>query len=210
VSFLDLSKKEVHVKIVYYGPGRGGKTTNLVYVHEAMAESVRGQMVSIDTKQDRTLFFDFLPLSLGKVFGFDIRIQLFTVPGQVMYNATRKLVLKGVDGVAFIADSQRNQREKNIESLENLRENLAEMGADLRTMPFVLQYNKRDLEQSGIPLLTFDEMEQDMNGLYRVPSFMGSAVTGEGVFETLREISKATVKAVSLKLMPSISSRSRG
>lgn len=210
MSFLDLSKKEVHVKIVYYGPGRGGKTTNLVYVHEAMAESVRGQMVSIDTKQDRTLFFDFLPLSLGKVFGFDIRIQLFTVPGQVMYNATRKLVLKGVDGVAFIADSQRNQREKNIESLENLRENLAEMGADLRTMPFVLQYNKRDLEQSGIPLLTFEEMEQDMNGLYRVPSFMGSAVTGEGVFETLREISKATVKAVSLKLMPSISSRSRG
>jgi len=209
VSFLDLSKKEVHVKIVYYGPGRGGKTTNLIYIHEAMTEAVRGQMVSIDTKQDRTLFFDFLPLSLGKVFGFDIRIQLFTVPGQVIYNATRKLVLKGVDGVAFIADSQRTQREKNIESLENLRENLTEMGVDLRSIPFVLQYNKRDLEQSGIPLLTREEMDEDMNQLYQVPSFMGSALTGEGVFETLREISKSTVKAVTRKLMPTLSSTTR-
>ncbi len=208
MSFLDLSKKEVHVKIVYYGPGRGGKTTNLIHIHEAMTDSVRGQMVSIDTKQDRTLFFDFLPLSLGKIFGFDIRIQLFTVPGQVMYNATRKLVLKGVDGVAFVADSQRTQREKNIESLENLSANIQEMGLDIKELPLVLQYNKCDLAEAGIPLLTPEEMNQDMNPDLSLPWFVGSAVTGEGVFEALREISKSTVKTVTRKLMPSLASRS--
>jgi signal recognition particle receptor subunit beta len=207
VSFLDLSKKEVHVKVVYYGPGRGGKTTNLLHIHEAMTDNVRGQMVSIDTKQDRTLFFDFLPLSLGKIFGFDIRIQLFTVPGQVMYNATRKLVLKGVDGICFVADSQRTQREKNIESLENLKENLAEMGIDIHNLPIVLFYNKRDLDQSGVPLLTVEEMQEDMNTVYNAPHYTGSAISGEGVFEALREISKTTVKTVARKLMPSLSGK---
>jgi signal recognition particle receptor subunit beta len=207
VSFLDLSRREVHVKIVYYGPGRGGKTTNLLHIHEVMTDAVRGQMVSIDTKQDRTLFFDFLPLSLGKIFDFDIRIQLFTVPGQVIYNATRKLVLKGVDGIAFIADSQVNQKEKNIESLENLRDNLAEMGIDIKALPLVLQYNKRDLASSGTPLLSVAEMDKDLNSLYGAPSFAASAVTGEGVFETLRDISKVTVKTVARKLMPTLTAR---
>jgi len=207
VSFLDLSRREVHVKIVYYGPGRGGKTTNLLYIHEAMADAVRGQMVSIDTKQDRTLFFDFLPLSLGKIFDFDIRIQLFTVPGQVIYNATRKLVLKGVDGLVFVADSQKTQREKNIESLDNLRDNLAEIGLGIQEIPLVLQYNKRDLASSGVPLLSVEEMEKDLNSHYGVPSFAGSAVSGEGVFETLRDISKLTVKAVARKLMPTLTAK---
>ena len=209
MSFLDLSKKEVHVKIVYYGPGRGGKTTNLIHVHEAMTDAVRGQMVSIDTKQDRTLFFDFLPLNLGKIFGFDIRIQLFTVPGQVMYNATRKLVLKGVDGVAFIADSQVTQKEKNIESLDNLKSNLADMGLELEKLPLVIQFNKRDLADSGVPLLAPEAMETDLNQIYQVPTFCGSAVTGDGVFETLREISKITVKTVARKLMPSMTAKDR-
>ncbi len=207
MSFLDLSRREVHVKIVYYGPGRGGKTTNLLYIHEAMADAVRGQMVSIDTKQDRTLFFDFLPLSLGKIFDFDIRIQLFTVPGQVIYNATRKLVLKGVDGLVFVADSQKTQREKNIESLDNLRDNLAEIGLGIQEIPLVLQYNKRDLASSGVPLLSVEEMEKDLNSHYGVPSFAGSAVSGEGVFETLRDISKLTVKAVARKLMPTLTAK---
>jgi signal recognition particle receptor subunit beta len=207
VSFLDLSKREVHVKIVYYGPGRGGKTTNLIHIHRAMTDAVRGQMVSIDTKQDRTLFFDFLPLSLGKIFGFDIRIQLFTVPGQVIYNATRKLVLKGVDGVAFIADAQETQREKNMESLDNLRDNLKDMGIDIAQIPLVLQYNKMDLAAEGIPLLTIDQMQKDMNSVYNAPYFTSSAVTGEGVFETLREISKLTVKNVARKLMPTLTAK---
>lgn len=207
MSFLDLSRREVHVKIVYYGPGRGGKTTNLLHIHEVMTDAVRGQMVSIDTKQDRTLFFDFLPLSLGKIFDFDIRIQLFTVPGQVIYNATRKLVLKGVDGIAFIADSQVNQKEKNIESLENLRDNLAEMGIDIKALPLVLQYNKRDLASADTPLLSVEEMDKDLNSLYGAPSFAASAVTGEGVFETLRDISKVTVKTVARKLMPTLTAR---
>ncbi|PLX41187.1 MAG: gliding motility protein [Deltaproteobacteria bacterium] len=206
MSFLDLSKREVHVKIVYYGPGRGGKTTNLLHIHEAMTDAVRGQMVSIDTKQDRTLFFDFLPLSIGKIFGFDIRIQLFTVPGQVIYNATRKLVLKGVDGVAFIADSQVSQKEKNIESLENLRDNLADIGVDINKIPLVLQFNKQDLAAEGIPLLSEADMVSDLNSVYNVPCFNASALTGEGVFETLREISKTTVKSVARKLMPSLTS----
>ncbi|TAL16924.1 gliding motility protein [bacterium] len=207
MSFLDLSKREVHVKIVYYGPGRGGKTTNLIHIHRAMTDAVRGQMVSIDTKQDRTLFFDFLPLSLGKIFGFDIRIQLFTVPGQVIYNATRKLVLKGVDGVAFIADAQETQREKNMESLDNLRDNLKDMGIDMAQIPLVLQYNKMDLAAEGIPLLTIDQMQKDMNSVYNAPYFTSSAVTGEGVFETLREISKLTVKNVARKLMPTLTAK---
>jgi signal recognition particle receptor subunit beta len=207
VSFLDLSKREVHVKIVYYGPGRGGKTTNLIHIHRAMTDAVRGQMVSIDTKQDRTLFFDFLPLSLGKIFGFDIRIQLFTVPGQVIYNATRKLVLKGVDGVAFIADAQETQREKNIESLDNLRDNLKDMGIDIAQIPLVLQYNKMDLAAEGIPLLSVEQMQKDMNSVYNAPYFSASAVTGEGVFETLREVSKLTVKNVARKLMPTLTAK---
>jgi mutual gliding-motility protein MglA len=201
VSFIDLSKNEVQCKIVYYGPGRGGKTTNLLYIHQAMSEAVRGKMVTIDTKGDRTLFFDFLPLALGKIQNLSIKIQLYTVPGQVMYNATRKLVLKGVDGVVFVADSLKVQKEKNFESLENLKQNLADDGIDVREIPLVMQYNKRDLSGSNIPILSVEEMERDLNRDLKVPWFPGSALKGDGVFETLREISKRTVKHVSRKLL---------
>lgn len=200
MAFIDLSKNEIQAKIVYYGPGRGGKTTNLLYIHEAMSKQVCGKMVTIDTKGDRTLFFDFLPLSVGRVMDLTIRIQLYTVPGQVMYNSTRKLVLRGVDGVAFIADSLRVQRNKNIESLQNLAENLADEGLDIRRVPLVLQYNKRDLAESNIPLMSVQEMEADLNEGLKVPTFEGSALKGAGVFETLREISKRTVKSVIQKV----------
>ena len=196
MAFIDLSKNEIQAKIVYYGPGRGGKTTNLLYIHEAMSKQVCGNMVTVDTKGDRTLFFDFLPLSVGKVMNLAIRIQLYTVPGQVMYNSTRKLVLRGVDGVVFVADSLKVQREKNIESLRNLAENLLSEGTDIDHAPLVLQYNKRDLAESNIPLLSLQDMEQDLNKDLCVPAFEASALKGAGVFETLREISKRTVKNV--------------
>jgi len=200
VAFIDLSKNEIQAKIVYYGPGRGGKTTNLLFIHEAMSKQVCGKMVTIDTKGDRTLFFDFLPLSVGKVMNLAIRIQLYTVPGQVMYNSTRKLVLRGVDGVVFVADSLKVQKQKNIESLQNLADNLVDEGADIHQIPLVLQYNKRDLAESNIPLLGMQELEQDLNKDLNVPSFEASALKGAGVFETLREISKRTVKGVLQKV----------
>lgn len=200
MAFIDLSKNEIQAKIVYYGPGRGGKTTNLLFIHEAMSKQVCGKMVTVDTKGDRTLFFDFLPLSVGKVMNLAIRIQLYTVPGQVMYNSTRKLVLRGVDGIVFVADSLRVQRQKNIESLQNLAENLVEEGTDIKLIPLVLQYNKRDLAESNIPLLSLPEMTQDLNKDLNVPAFEGSALKGAGVFETLREISKRTVKGVIQKV----------
>ncbi|NLI83697.1 MAG: GTPase domain-containing protein [Deltaproteobacteria bacterium] len=200
MAFIDLSRNEIQAKLVYYGTGRGGKTTNLLYIHESMSKQVCGKMVTIDTKGDRTLFFDFLPLSVGKIMDLSIRIQVYTVPGQVMYNTTRKLVLRGVDGVAFVADSLRVQRQRNIESLENLAENLQGEGLDIREIPLVLQYNKRDLIESNIPLLTIEEMQEDLNKNLGVPYFEASAVKGFGVYETLREISKRTIKNVIQKV----------
>lgn len=200
MAFIDLSRNEIQAKLVYYGTGRGGKTTNLLYIHESMSKQVCGKMVTIDTKGDRTLFFDFLPLSVGKIMDLSIRIQVYTVPGQVMYNTTRKLVLRGVDGVAFVADSLRVQRQRNIESLQNLAENLQGEGLNIKEIPLVLQYNKRDLTESNIPLLTVEEMEEDLNKELRVPYFEASAVKGYGVYETLREISKRTIKNVIQKV----------
>jgi mutual gliding-motility protein MglA len=200
VAFIDLNKNEIQAKIVYYGPGRGGKTTNLLFIHESMSKQVCGKMVTIDTKGDRTLFFDFLPLSIGKILNLSIRIQLYTVPGQVMYNTTRKLVLRGVDGVAFVADSLRVQKQKNVESLLNLAENLGDEGQDIHDIPLVLQYNKRDLMESNIPLLTVEEMDEDLNKDLKVPAFQASAMRGNGVYETLREISKRTIKNVIQKV----------
>ena len=200
MAFIDLNKNEIQVKVVYYGPGRGGKTSNLIYIHESMSKQVCGKMVTIDTKGDRTLFFDFLPLGVGKVMNLNIRIQLYTVPGQVMYNTTRKLVLRGVDGMVFVGDSLKVQRQKNIESLKNLAENLVIEGQSIQEIPLVLQYNKRDLAESNIPILTVQEMEEDLNGDGTAPWFEASAMKGIGVFETLREISKRTVKNVVQKL----------
>jgi hypothetical protein len=200
VAFIDLSKNEIQAKIVYYGPGRGGKTTNLLHVHESMSKMVCGKMVTIDTKGDRTLFFDFLPLNVGKVLNMTIRVQLYTVPGQVMYNATRKLVLRGVDGIVFVADSLRVQKNKNIESLENLFQNLSDEGLSIAQMPMVLQYNKRDLMESNIPLLPVEELQNDLNEELNLPFFEASAASGTGVYETLREISKRTIRNVIQKV----------
>ncbi len=199
--FINFSKDEIQCKIVYYGAGFCGKTTNLQYVYSQTMEDIKVKMVSIDTKGDRTLFFDFLSLSLGKIRGFDIRVQLYTVPGQVHYDATRKLVLKGVDGVVFVADSLKVQRKKNIESLINLAKNLAEKGVSIRSIPLVIQYNKRDLDGTDSELLPLDVLEKDLNSMLKVPSFSASALKGAGVFETLREISKLVVKDVSRKVM---------
>jgi len=165
-----------------------------------MAKQVCGKMVTLDTKGDRTLFFDFLPLSIGKVMNLNIRIQVYTVPGQVLYNDTRKLVLRGVDGVVFVADSLRIQRRQNIESLRNLVENLRDEKLVVQDVPLVLQFNKRDLEQTNIPVLSLEEMEHDLNSVLRVPSFKASALKGEGVYETLREISKRMVRKVAQRL----------
>jgi signal recognition particle receptor subunit beta len=199
--FINFSKDEIQCKIVYYGAGFCGKTTNLQYIYTQTMEDIKGKMVSIDTKGDRTLFFDFLSLSLGKIRGFDIRVQLYTVPGQVHYDATRKLVLKGVDGVVFVADSLKVQRKKNIESLINLAKNLAEKGISIRSIPLVIQYNKRDLDGTDSEILHMDILEKDLNSMLKVPSFPASALKGNGVFETLREISKLVVKDVSRKIM---------
>ncbi len=199
MALIDLSKKEIHCKIVYYGPGRCGKTANLLTVHSSMADNARGKMLTIETKGDRTLFFDLLPLNLGTIRGFNIRIQLYTVPGQVMYASTRKLVLKGADGLVFVADPLQVRRERNIESLEDLRTSLLEYGLKLEEMPLVIQYNKRDLVGTPIPTLTVEELESDLNSVLKVKTFEASAVTGMGVFETLREISKQTVRYVTNK-----------
>jgi len=199
MALIDLSRKEVHCKIVYYGPGRGGKTTNLLYIYNAMNHNVRGKMLTIETKGDRTLFFDLLPLTLGKINDFDVRIQLYTVPGQTIYEATRKLVLKGVDGVVFVADSLKVRRDKNIESLHDLEKNLEEYGLNINEIPLVLQYNKRDLADSVIPILSIEEMEETLNKQLQVPSFEAAATKGIGVFETLKEISKKTIKYVAKK-----------
>jgi len=202
MAFINKSAKEIQVKVVYYGPGRCGKTTNLLYVNQKMNAKFMGKMISIDTRGDKTLFFDFLPLQLGKIRGFNIRVQLYTVPGQVLYSESRKMVLKGVDGVVFVADSMEVQREPNKESLLNLKENLAEDHLDLDELPLVLQLNKRDLEGSVIPILSQETMTDDLHGLLKhpVPVVMASALQGPGVFDTLREISKITIKSVHYKL----------
>jgi signal recognition particle receptor subunit beta len=202
MAFINKSAKEIQVKIVFYGPGRCGKTTNLLYINQRMNAKFMGKMISIDTRGDKTLFFDFLPLQLGKIRGFNIRVQLYTVPGQVLYNESRKMVLKGVDGVVFVADSMEVQREANMESLDNLRDNLSEDNLDLDELPLVLQFNKRDLEGSVIPVLERDTMHNDLNSMLKtpVPVLMASALQGPGVFETLREISKITIKSVHYKI----------
>lgn len=201
MSFINFAGREIQCKIVYYGPGRCGKTTNLKYIYSKIRGNVRGKMISIDTKGDKTLFFDFLPLDLGKVGGFSIRIQLYTVPGQVHYNATRKLVLKGVDGVVFVADSLRVRRDKNVESMQNLVDNLQDEGIRIEDIPLVIQYNKRDLQGGSVPILPLEVLEQDLNSQLKVPSFPASAVEGYGVFETLRAISKAVAKDVSRRVL---------
>jgi mutual gliding-motility protein MglA len=192
MSLVNYSTREITCKIVYYGPGRSGKTSNLQYVHAFVPEERKGPMVSLATETDRTLFFDFLPLDLGTISGFRTRMQLYTVPGQVYYNATRKLVLRGADGVVFVADSQREQFNENIDSLRNLHENLLEENIDLRTFPMVIQYNKRDLP-GVMPIADLD----DALNFRAVPSFPAAAVSGDGVFDTLKAVSQLVLQNLS-------------
>jgi len=196
LAFINLKTKELQVKVVYYGPGRGGKTTNLEFINKKFRERIKSEMVSIKTHGDRTLFFDFLPFDIGKIKGYDIRIQLYTVPGQVKYNATRRLVLNGVDGIVFVADSMKVRREKNILSLKSLQENLATHNKDIFKMPLVLQYNKRDLQEQNIPLLSLNMLEKDLNSRLKVPSLSASALTGENVIPTMKKIISATVTSL--------------
>ena len=217
------SGKEINAKLVYYGMGLSGKTTNLESIYEAVPETSRGKMVSMKTQSDRTLFFDLLPLDLGEVLGFKTRFLLYTVPGQVYYNASRKLILKGVDGVVFVADSQIERMDANIEAMQNLYENMAQHGYDLTRIPFAVQYNKRDLpnaapiaelqaavnpgwavedpaKQRQVPdpyhESEFLVWQQDGHWMERAPYFEAVAVTGEGVFDTLKAISKSVVKTL--------------
>ena len=194
MSLVNYATREITCKIVYYGPGRSGKTTNLHYIYGQVPSDRKGQMVSLATQTDRTLFFDFLPLDLGTISGFTTRFQLYTVPGQVYYQTTRRLVLQGADGVVFVADSQSRQLEENIESLQDLHANLAEHGVDARAVPLVLQYNKRDLPGDLLlPVATLD----DALNFRGVPAFEADALHGAGVFETLRAISELVLRRLS-------------
>jgi signal recognition particle receptor subunit beta len=185
MSFINYLSREINCKIVYYGPGLCGKTTNLQYIYQKTNPDAKGKMISLATETERTLFFDFLPLSLGEIRGFKTRFHLYTVPGQVFYDASRKLILKGVDGVIFVADSQLERLEANEESVENLRTNLAEQGYSLEKVPYVIQYNKRDLPNA----VEVDELRQVINPM-QVPDFEAVARTGVGVFDTLKAVSK--------------------
>jgi len=185
MSFINYASREINCKIVYYGPGLCGKTTNLQYIYQKTAPDAKGKMISLATETERTLFFDFLPLALGEIRGFKTRFHLYTVPGQVFYDASRKLILKGVDGVVFVADSQEERSDANTESLDNLRFNLREQGYDLDKLPYVVQYNKRDLSN----ILSIEELRRDINPT-DVPEFEACATTGEGVFETLKAVAK--------------------
>ncbi len=224
MSMINYASREINCKLVYYGPGLGGKTTNLEHVYGKVSPEKRGKMVSLATESERTLFFDFLPVDLGTIRGFKTRFHLYTVPGQVYYNASRKLILKGVDGVVFVADSQMDRMEANVESMQNLYDNMAEYGYDVTKIPFVIQYNKRDLPNAApIP-----ELQQQLNPgwevgdaaqqretpdpsnegewlvtqvdgtwIARAPCFESIAVNGGGVFETLKHVAKLVLKTLS-------------
>lgn len=200
MAFVNLKKKEIQVKIVYYGPGRGGKTTNLEYIYNRFNERIKTEMVTIKTHGDRTLFFDFLPFDIGKIKGYDVKIQLYTVPGQVKYNATRRLVLRGVDGIVFVADSMAVRKEKNILSLKNLEENLSAYKKKLAQVPLVMQYNKRDLAEQGIPLLPRETLEQTLNAQLKAPAFEASALTGKNVVTTMKKIIALTMASLEKQL----------
>jgi signal recognition particle receptor subunit beta len=195
--FFNYATMQMAAKIVYYGPGLCGKTTNLHHIYGRTAPTSRGEMVSLETETDRTLFFDLLPLDVGVIGGFKTRVQLYTVPGQVFYNTTRKLVLKGVDGIVFVADSQKAMKDANVESVVNLRTNLAEIGINVDDLPLVVQYNKRDLPN----ILSLEELEESLNPDRRQESYEACAVLGQGVFETLKAISKITLRSVKKKML---------
>jgi signal recognition particle receptor subunit beta len=195
MALMNYTTMQITAKIVYYGPGLGGKTTNLQWIHGKTAGRSRGEMVSLETETDRTLFFDLLPLDVGVIGGMKVRLQLYTVPGQVFYNATRRLVLKGVDGVVFVADSQPAAREANVESLDNLGANLGELGLSLDTLPLVFQYNKRDIRK----IIPVEDLEADLNAR-GAPHFEAAAVHGLGVFETLKAVSRLALANIKTRI----------
>lgn len=192
MSLINYSSREINVKVVYYGPGLCGKTTNIQYIYDKVSPDTKGKLITLATEMDRTLFFDFLPLELGKVKGFRTRFHLYTVPGQVYYDASRKLILRGVDGIVFVADSQRSRYDANIESLYNLHENLSEYGLKLDDIPYAIQYNKRDLPD----VIGVSDLENELNPK-RYPYFEAVAVKGTGVFDTLKAVAKAVLRNLS-------------
>jgi small GTP-binding protein len=201
MAIINMKKKEVQTKIVYYGPGRGGKTTNLEYIYRNFRDRMKTEMVTIKTHGDRTLFFDFLPIEMGQIAGFDVRIQLYTVPGQVKYDATRRLVLRGVDGLVFVADSLAIRRKENVLSLKNLAEHLASFKRSIFEIPLVLQYNKRDLVEQGIPLLSIGTLENDLNENLKAPAFEASALQGPNVVQTMKKIITMTIQSLQKELV---------
>jgi GTPase SAR1 family protein len=195
MAIVSRKKNELQCKVVYYGPGRGGKTTNLITIHKAVASKVRGQLISIHTAGDRTIFFDFMPMDLGTVKNLNIKISVYTVPGQVIYNDTRKVVLRGVDGIVFVADSLEIRQAHNVESLSNLQDNLRELGRELADLPLVLQYNKRDLNGTS-QLMSVSQLDRDLNSDHLYKAFPASALVGPGVKETFKQICMLTVANV--------------
>ena len=200
MALINRKSKEVQVKIVYYGPGRGGKTTNLEYIYTKFQDRMTTKLLTVKTYGDRTLFFDFLPLDIGVIGGYNIKMQLYTVPGQVKYKATRKLVLRGVDGVVFVADSMTLREKMNILSLKDLQENLATFDKNIFKIPLVFQYNKRDLAEKGIPLLPIKKVEGSLNRQLKAPSFEASAINGTNVVETMKKVISLTVTSLKEKL----------
>ena len=200
MAIVNLKKRQIECKVVYYGPARCGKTTNLEYIHKAFKKQVKGDMVSINTDGDRTLFFDFLPMELGQLMGCDVRVQLYTVPGQVRYSSTRKLVLRGADGIIFVADSLTVRREKNMVALKDLQQNLKEYNISIFEVPLVMQFNKRDLADANIELMPLEKMQHDLNRQLKAPAFPGSALAGEGVGGTLNACLKLVLKALQKEL----------
>lgn len=191
MSFINYNAKEIHCKVVYYGPSLGGKTTNLQWVYHQTAQEQKSKLVALNTDIERTLFFDFLPLNVGEIRGFKTRFHLYTVPGQVVYDASRKLILKNLDGIIFVADSQAERMEENLQSLRNLETNLTQQGYNIREVPLILQYNKRDLPN----VTPIAEMRSALN-LYNSPDFEAIASEGKGVLESLKTISKQIITSL--------------
>lgn len=200
MALINRKKKEVQVKLVYYGPGRCGKTTNLEYIHNKFQDRMTTKLLTVKTYGDRTLFFDFMPLDIGVIRGYNVKMQLYTVPGQVKYKATRRLVLRGVDGVVFVADSMALREKMNLLSLKDLQENLSSFDKSIFKIPLVIQYNKRDLADEGIPVLPIDRLEKSLNRQLKVPSFEASAIKGVNVVETMKKAIMLTVSSLQEKL----------